>query len=310
VGVSVFPECGPDAPTLQRHADLAMYQAKLRRAGVAVFRPEMNRDAQERLQLGSDLRRALEAGELEVHYQPQVHLDHGRVVGVEALVRWRHPRLGLVPPVRFVPLAEESGLIVALGAWVMREACLQTVRWQLAGRTDLRVAVNVSPRQFERRDFVDSVASLLAETGLPPACLELELTESVVMRDVVESAVRMEELRELGVSVAVDDFGTGYSSLSYLQRLPLTVLKIDRSFIRALGHERGALPVVRAIAGLAGNLGLTTIAEGVETTQELEVLRDLGVPLVQGYLFARPVPASEVTFEMPRLDPGDSPDTT
>ncbi len=158
--------------------------------------------------------------------------------------------------------------------------------------------MNVSPRQFERRDFVESVAATLVETGLPPACLELELTESVVMRDVRESAVRMEELRELGVSVAVDDFGTGYSSLSYLQRLPLTVLKIDRSFIRDLGRERGTLPVVRAIAGLAHNLGLTTVAEGVERPDELDVLRELGVPLVQGYLLARPVPPDEVSFDV------------
>ncbi|MFC4639598.1 EAL domain-containing protein [Deinococcus hohokamensis] len=293
IGVSVFPHGGRDAINLQRHADMAMYTAKTRKAGVAFYEPEMNRRAAERLQLANHLRRAIELDELELHYQPQVNLADGTLSGMEALLRWRHPLLGLVSPLRFIPVAEETGLIIPIGEWVLREACRQGVRWRAEGHAPFRLAVNVSALQFEREDFIETVASALAETGFPADWLELELTESVVMRNVEESARRMTQLRELGVSIAVDDFGTGYSSLSYLPRLPLNVLKIDRSFVSNLGQDSASLPVVRAITSLAQNLGLLTIAEGIETEQEWEVLRDLGCEVGQGYLFARPQPAAQ-----------------
>ncbi|MFC4427449.1 EAL domain-containing protein [Deinococcus navajonensis] len=294
IGVSVFPHGGRDAINLQRHADMAMFTAKTRKAGVAFYEPEMNRRAAERLQLANHLRRAIELDELELHYQPQVNLGDGTLSGMEALLRWRHPLLGMVSPLRFIPVAEETGLIVPIGEWVLREACRQGVRWQQEGHSAFRLAVNVSALQFEREDFIETVAAVLAETGFSADALELELTESVVMRNVEESARRMTQLRELGVSIAVDDFGTGYSSLSYLPRLPLNVLKIDRSFVSNLGHDVASLPVVRAITSLAQNLGLLTIAEGIETEEEWNVLRDLGCEVGQGYLFSRPMPADQV----------------
>ncbi|UQN08661.1 EAL domain-containing protein [Deinococcus sp. QL22] len=292
IGISMLTN-GVDVTHLQRHADLAMQSAKIHKAGIAFYQPEMNRRAAERMHLAQYLRRAVELDELELHYQPQVNLIDGTLTGMEALLRWRHPLLGHVAPLRFIPVAEETGLIVPIGEWVLREACRQTAVWRRQGYEALRIAVNVSVLQFERDGFVQMVAQVLEDTGLCPEALELELTESAVMRNVEESARRMNQLRALGVSLAVDDFGTGYSSLSYLSRLPLNVLKIDRSFVTHLHQDSFALPVVRAITSLAHNLGLTTIAEGIETQQECDLLRELGCHQGQGYLIARPLPASE-----------------
>ncbi|AFZ69276.1 EAL domain-containing protein [Deinococcus peraridilitoris] len=294
IGISVSQEAGLNAGTLQRHADMAMYRAKHRKTGYEVFEPDMNRRTLERLQLASDLRRAVERQELELHYQPQVRLRDGELIGVEALLRWRHPERGMISPAQFIPLAEETGLIVPLGAWVLQEACRQGVEWANQGHASFRIAVNVSALQFERDDFVSTVSASLASTGFASERLELELTESIVMRDVRETTIRMEHLRQLGVSIAVDDFGTGYSSLSYLQRLPLNVLKIDRSFVQNLRDAENALPVVKAIVGLANHLGLSTLAEGVETDSELQLLLDVGCDFAQGYHFARPLPPGEI----------------
>ena len=294
IGVSVYPEDGHDAATLQRHADVAMYRAKAAgRNALRCFTPEMNETARERLELEGRLRWALELGEFELYYQPQVTLG-GEPVAVEALVRWRHPSLGLVPPAKFIPAAEQSGLIVAIGTWVLSEACRQAALWCDAGRP-VRVAVNVSPLQFARPDFFETVRQALNGAGLAPQLLEVELTESLVMRDPDESARQMEQLRTLGVRVAVDDFGTGYSSLSYLHRLPIDALKIDRSFVAELEARRGTQALVQAIVALAQALDLTVVAEGVETAVQLEFLRTLGCDLAQGYLFARPMPADEVS---------------
>ncbi|ACO47403.1 EAL domain-containing protein [Deinococcus deserti] len=293
IGISVSPQAGRDGQTLLRHADLAMYRAKREKSGFAVFEAQLNQQAQLRLQLASDLREALRepGANLELHYQPQVRLHDGQVVGAEALVRWRHPHLGMVSPAQFIPVAEDTGMIVPLGTWVMEEACRQAVAWAAAGHGAMRVAVNVSALQFARPDFVDTVSATLRATGLEAGRLEVELTESAVMEDVKESVERMERLRALGVSVAVDDFGTGYSSLSYLQRLPLNVLKIDRTFIQNLGVNATSRSVVQAIVGLAQHLNLECVAEGVETPDEREALIEVGCRYAQGFFFAKPLPA-------------------
>lgn len=293
VGISVTPQGGGDAETMQKSADFAMYEAKQRKTGLSVFHPGLAEQASRRFELGRYLRRAIELRELEVHYQPIVQLEDQRVIGAEALLRWRHPELGLVSPAEFTPIAEETGLIVPIGQWVLYEACRQGVMWARQGQPPLRLAVNVSALQFERPDFVDMVAACLRETGFPAQYLELELTERVVMHHAEGAAQRMQQLRDLGVSIAVDDFGTGYSSLSYLSRLPLNVLKIDRSFVSHLQAPSSSSPVVRAIITLARSLGLETVAEGVETPEELQLLRQMGGHLAQGYLFARPLQATD-----------------
>ncbi|ULH13851.1 EAL domain-containing protein (plasmid) [Deinococcus sp. KNUC1210] len=293
IGISVSPLGGQDAETLQRSADLAMYHAKTQKVGWALFETSLNHHAYERFQMAGYLRRAIELNELEVHYQPQVLLADHSIVAVEALLRWNHPVLGRVSPAQFIPVAEETGLIVALGHWVLREVCRQGMRWLQEGRPPIRVAVNVSALQFDRADFVPLVASCLQETRFPANHLELELTERLVMRNVEASVRRMEQLRELGVSISIDDFGTGASSLSYLPRLPINILKIDRSFITELRRDSANYLVVKAILNLAESLDLLAIAEGIETAEELQILRYLGCTLGQGYLFARPEPASE-----------------
>lgn len=294
IGIAVTPDGHTDAETLQRAADLAMYHAKQQKSGFAVYHPDMNRRAAERFQLVSFLRQAEQAGELELHYQPQVNLNDGAMFGVEALLRWRHTQLGMVKPDVFIPAAEETGLIRPIGAWTLREACRQGAFWQRRGAAVLRMAVNVSALQFEQEDFVDVVAGCLRDTGFPPEQLELELTERVVMRNVESSVERMSLLRDLGVQISVDDFGTGYSSLSYLSRLPINALKIDRSFVRGLSLTSPNFPVVQAILGLAASLRLEVIAEGIETAMERQALEELGCRLGQGYLFALPCRAEEL----------------
>lgn len=295
IGVSVAPSAGRDPGDLQRTADLALYAAKKRKPETVVFHPALAAQASERFRLAADLRRAAGLGELELHYQPLVDLESLTVIGAEALARWRHPEFGLVPPSTFIPLAEDTGLIVELGEWILREACRQGATWMRGAsgrdRAPLRVAVNVSALQFAHPDFVALVATCLEDTGLPAAQLELELTEGVVMKSVAESVERMRQLRALGVALSVDDFGTGYSSLSYLSQLPLTCLKVDRSFVSNL-RAMPAFAVVRSIISLAQSLNLETVAEGVESEEERAVLRELGCRTGQGYLFARPLPAT------------------
>ena len=294
VGICMFPESGADAETLQLGADLAMYHAKTRKQGFAVFEPEFNRRSHERFQLGSYLRRALAFGELDVHYQPLVGLQDQVLVGLEALVRWRHPHLGWIPPGQFIPIAEEIGVIAEIGEWVLRTACAQGAAWIREGHPNLRMAVNVSALQFESQTFVESVDRCLRETGFPAAQLELELTERVVMRNAEDSAAQMRRLRALGISIAIDDFGTGYSSLSYLARLPINILKIDRSFVSGLSRMSANHSIVSAIVSLAASLNFQTVAEGIETQEELVMLQELGCHLGQGYYFARASAAQDV----------------
>jgi diguanylate cyclase (GGDEF)-like protein len=297
IGISCYPEHGTEPELLQQNADTAMYHAKFNgKNGFQVFTPEINAHLHDRLELMGDLRHALENDELHLEYQPQFIAD-GRLVGFEALLRWNHPKRGMIVPDRFIPIAEETGLIVPLGNWVLNEACRQLAVWHRSGYSNLRVAVNVSTLQFERQDWMDTISEALKKSGVPPSCLELELTESVVMKNCERAASRLTELRALGVSSAIDDFGTGYSSLKYLQNLPIDTLKIDQSFIRNLDPasdvKSGNGAIVQAIVTLAQQLGLRVVAEGVETDEELEVLRRLGCDFVQGYLFSRPMPVEQ-----------------
>ncbi|RPI16038.1 MAG: EAL domain-containing protein, partial [Acidobacteriales bacterium] len=271
--------------------DSAMYRAKeLGRNNFQVFLPEISASILGSLEIENALRKALELNEFQLRYQPQVSLD-GKLTALEALLVWNHPKLGVIPPLQFIPVAEESGLIIPIGNWVLREACRQNAEWQKAGHPPVKVAVNVSVMQFTRPGFTEIVAQVLKEAGLAPSYLELELTESLIMRDVRESAQQLDRLRSLGVNLAIDDFGTGYSSLSYLRMLPIGTLKIDQSFLQEVDSNPNTMPLVRAIVALAHSLQLCVVAEGVETERQLEALRQVGCDMVQGYLIGLPVSA-------------------
>src|SRR5690606_34837697 len=253
------------------------------------YSADLSAAAFERLRLESSLRRALERGEFVLHYQPQIDLGTGRVRGIEALLRWQHPEFGLLSPTQFIAVAEETGAIVPIGEWVAREAMTQARRLHGAGAPDLRVAINVSGRQFNEPGFVESIARLLEETRFPPAALELEITESVLMTNVGRTAERLRALNAMGVRFAIDDFGTGYSSLSYLRRFPIQTLKIDKSFVRDITRSGGDIEIVKTIIMMARGLNLAVVAEGVETREQLTFLRSHGCHAVQGYLLARPL---------------------
>jgi diguanylate cyclase (GGDEF)-like protein len=286
-----------EADGLMRDAEVALHRAKqLEGVRVAVFEPSMSVATRDRLELEQDLRLALERDEFVLHFQPIVDLPSGRPLGAEALVRWMHPRRGLVSPADFVPIAEETGLVVPLGRWVLREACRRAVAWErdLAIGSGLIVSVNLSPRQFFGADLAAEIASILAETGLPPSRLELEVTESVAMDRAEVGLGALQAIRDVGVRIALDDFGTGYSSLAYLRDLPLDTLKIDRAFVDALGAASTDASIVSAIVGLAHGLGIEVVAEGIETPEQLAVVRALGCDRGQGYLFSAPVPPDEV----------------
>jgi len=291
-GVAVFPEDGTDFASLQRKADMAMYQAKAAgRNTYRFFNEEMNKDAVEQITIYSGLRRGLAEGQFVVHYQPQIEVASDKLLGAEALIRWNHPDLGLVSPGRFIPIAEETGLIVEIGDWVLHEACREAVRWRQAGFTDITVAVNLSAVQFKQGNIEQSVLSALSASGLEPALLELELTESILIRDTENVLATVKRLKLMGVKLSIDDFGTGYSSLSYLKRFEVDKLKIDQSFILDLATDPEDAAIVRAIIQMAHSLGLRTVAEGVETSQLLDHLRLFHCDDAQGYFYARPLPA-------------------
>jgi diguanylate cyclase (GGDEF)-like protein/PAS domain S-box-containing protein len=294
IGVSLYPDDGLDAETLIKNADTAMYQAKEETGqSCKFFRPEMNVRAVERQSIEEDLRRALELKEFTLNYQPKVNLSTGAVIGAEALIRWTSPTRGQVPPLEFIPIAEDSGLILPIGAWVLREACTQARAWVDAGLPATTMAVNVSAAQFRSENFLDFLFATLNETGLDPKYLEVEVTESVLMRHAELAASILQTLRDRGVRVSVDDFGTGYSSLSYLRRFPLDALKIDQSFVREISTSPYETAIVRAIISMGRSLNLRIIAEGIETAGDLAFLKDRGCDEGQGYYFSRPVPAEE-----------------
>jgi diguanylate cyclase (GGDEF)-like protein len=295
IGISVYPDDGKDVDSLVAHADEAMYFAKQRgRNSYQFFNKAMSVFSQERLDLENDLRRALSLNQMEVHYQPKSDVATGRISSVEALLRWRHPTRGLVSPVEFIPLAEESGLILSIGEWVLRESCRQAREWQKKGVPFLRVAVNVSPVQFKQSNFLQAVHSALVDFDLMPQYLEIELTETTVMGNAEDSVQILEQLSRLGVVVSMDDFGTGYSSMSYLRKFPIDKLKIDRSFISELTTNAADASIVQAIISLAHSLRLKVVAEGVETAAQLQRLRELGCDQYQGFYRSAALPASEV----------------
>ncbi|WP_374338574.1 EAL domain-containing protein [Methyloversatilis sp.] len=296
MGVAVYPQDGRDVATLLRHADAAMYRAKQAGRNTICFHEPDKNAASGVLRLEAELHAALAQEQFELHFQPQVDLlDGRRIIGFEALVRWRHPERGLVSPLDFIPLAEETGLIVPLGEWVLRSACEQARKWLTDFDPELRVAVNVSARQLMGSDIVHAVSRELERSGLPPHNLELELTESMLMQSVGQTVKVLGELKRLGVAVAIDDFGTGYSSLAYLRRFPIDGLKIDASFVRDIGHDADDAAICACILAMAGSLRMQAVAEGVETEEQLAFLRAHGCRIGQGYLFGRPMSAAEAT---------------
>ncbi len=307
VGVSVYPGDGLDADALIKNADTAMYQAKENgRQGFQFFKPAMNVRAVERQSIEEGLRRALERREFALHYQPKVNLATGAITGAEALLRWTHPTRGPIAPADFIPVAEDCGLILQIGAWVLREACQQARTWMDAGLPIMTMAVNVSAMEFRVENFLEGVLESLAQTNLDPKSLELELTESVLMKQSASAATILRGLRESGIRVTVDDFGTGYSSLSYLQKFPVDALKIDQSFIRQISTVGDDTTIVKAVIGMARGLKLRVIAEGVETLEELAFLRAYRCDEAQGYYFSRPVPAEQFAMLLTNGMPGSA----
>jgi EAL domain-containing protein (putative c-di-GMP-specific phosphodiesterase class I) len=294
IGISVYPQDGADAETLLRLADIAMARAKLSHENpedsVAFYSQDMNQGMHERMRIESGLRQALGNGELLLHYQPKFQIEGGRIIGAEALVRWLHPERGMVPPAEFIPLAETTGLILQLGEWVLEAACAQAAIWQRAGLPPFRIAINVSAREFTAA-LPGRLVATLARYQLEPCWLELEITESALMHDIERVIAIMDHINALGVTLSLDDFGTGYSSLSYLKRFPIHTLKIDRSFTTGLPGDGSDCAIAATIISIGQQLKHKVIAEGVETVEQLEFLRDSGCDQVQGYLFSRPLTA-------------------
>jgi diguanylate cyclase (GGDEF)-like protein len=292
VGSSMYPSDAADGDTLIRKADTAMYSAKLKGKNTSeIFLPEMDRVAQRRLALENSLRRALERDEMLLHYQPQIDLRSGRIIGAEALIRWNHPEYGLVSPSEFIPVAEETGLIVPIGKWVLHTACEQNATWNDAGFHPIRIAVNLSARQMREPGLMQDIERILDETGLPSSQLELEITEGIMMRNMQSNIQLLNDMQQAGICISIDDFGTGYSSMAYLKRFPINQLKIDGSFVNDI--QTGGEAIIAAILAMAHSLSLSVVAEGVETEAQLEYLLNAGCDIVQGYYFSRPVPAEQ-----------------
>ncbi|HUD87938.1 MAG TPA: EAL domain-containing protein [Xanthobacteraceae bacterium] len=298
VGISIAPNDGSDPDKLLKNADMALYRAKSDGGdSYRFFEPNMDAEMQARRTMEIDLRRALTVGEFEVYYQPFITLQTGKISGFEALLRWHHPERGMVPPMEFIPIAEEIGLIGQIGAWVLKRACLEAATWP----ADVHIAVNLSPAQFKHRAVVLDVAAALGASGLSARRLEVEITEAVLLEHTELNLGILDELHKLGVRISMDDFGTGYSSLAYLQKFPFDKIKIDRSFVNDLAERAEALAIIRAVTSLGSSLGMKTTAEGVETEEQLNKLREEGCTEVQGYLFSKPVPAAQAALLLQSL---------
>ena len=296
IGISIYPQDGDIAEILMKHADIAMFRAKeMGRNNFQFYAPEMNDKAQYRLSLEYGLRKAIEREEFLVYYQPKVDLKTGQIIGMEALVRWLHPEYGLVSPADFIPLAEDTGLIIALGDWVLLKSCEQNVVWQEMGFDPLHLAVNLSGRQFQQEDLLSTIQKILLQSGMSAKWLELELTESIIMHDPESAQKTLKQIKEMGISLSIDDFGTGYSSLAYLKKFPLDVLKIDQSFVRDICNNNDDAAIVVAIIEMAHSLQLSVIAEGVSELDQLKYLTEHDCDMMQGFYFSKPVPASEFT---------------
>ena len=295
IGIAVFPENGNDVQTLTKNADMAMYLAKEEgKNNFCFFSAEIRSQSIERLKLEADLRHALELNQFTLHYQPKLEVATGRISGVEALLRWTHPKFGNLPPTEFIPLAEETGLIISIGRWVLKTASAQNMAWQREGLPAISVAVNLSPRQFLDSNLLDDIDDVLASTGMPAHLLQLEITESMVMQNVERAIKLLDEIRSRGVRLAIDDFGTGYSSMSLMKKFPIDTIKIDRSFVRDLAESPEDRAIATAIISMGKALGLTVVAEGVETMEQDVFLRGRACDEVQGYLFSKPVQAEMI----------------
>jgi len=295
VGISIFPNDGDDSATLMKTADMALHHAKNQgRSNFQFFTPEMNAAMADTLALDNDIRAAVAEKQFELHYQPKMSTPDHKIAGVEALVRWRHPIRGLVPPDQFIPLAEESELIEAIGEWVLDEACRQWTEWLAKGMTPLSVAVNLSARQLASPTLVERVRAIKSRYGLPKGALELEVTESVAMRNPERAIEQLKALGALGIEISIDDFGTGYSSLAYLKLLPIQTLKLDRAFVRDIETDENDAVISAATLALAHALGLKVVAEGVETEGQRDFLTSHGCDYLQGFLFSKPLPAAEL----------------
>lgn len=302
IGIAMYPDDGEDAITLMKNADTAMYRAKeAGKNGYRFYLADMNETVIQKLVMEEWLNKALEYKEFVLYYQPQVDIFTNRMNGMEALLRWNHPRLGLIPPGEFIPLAEETGLIIPIGEWVLRTACKQNKAWQDAGYPALKMAVNISPIQFHQNDFVNVVLDALNESGLAPQYLELEITEGIAMYHVDQVIQKLQTLRNLGVQISMDDFGTGYSSLTYLKRFPIHKLKIAQQFVRDITVDPDDAAIVQAIMAMAHSLKLNVIAEGVETEEQLAFLLDIRCKEIQGYIYSKPVPALEFVKLLERI---------
>ena len=305
IGIALFPDDGKDTDTLLKNSDIAMYHAKKAgRNNYQFFAPGMNQSMAERHALGIDLRRALERNELLLYFQPIVGMADGKLAGMEVLLRWQHPRRGLIAPSRFIPLAEENGLIVPIGEWVLKEACLQTKAWQEQGYAVPQLAINLSARQFRHKTLVADVARILTETGVAAHSMKLEITESMLMQDVDEAIATLEQLSAMGLEISLDDFGTGYSSLARLKHFPINTLKIDQSFVRDLATDANDMAIVTAIIAMARSLKMKVVAEGVETEEQLDFLRQQGCDSYQGYYFSQPLLAAEIESRLQRCQTG------
>ncbi|MBK6569292.1 MAG: EAL domain-containing protein [Burkholderiales bacterium] len=307
IGASFYPRDGDHGEILLRYADMAMYRVKEHgRNSVRQFVPEMGSAAISRLDMEAAMRRGLERGEFLLHYQPKIDLSSHRIIGAEALIRWQHPQIGLVHPIEFIHLAEETGLIIPLGEWVVKEVCLQQVRWREQGLAPMKIGINMSARQFRQEDLAERIAAVFASTQADPTQFILELTESMVMHDVDSNLVALRALKQLGVSLSLDDFGTGYSSLSYLRRFPIDELKIDRSFITDIHTSPDDAAIAGAIVAMARSLGLSVVAEGVETKEQADLLVAMGCNQVQGNYFARPMPERAFTTQLHEQQSGQT----
>lgn len=294
IGISIYPDDAVDSPLMIKNADAAMYHAKEKgRNNFQFFTPDMNAEASQRLELESDLRRAVQQWEFVLHYQPQTDNRSGKIVGMEALIRWQHPDKGLISPARFIPIAEECGLINSIGEWVLKTACMQNKKWQDEELLKVPVAVNISALQFHQKHFKETVAQVLRESCLEPGYLELEITEGVTVKDMDTTVHLLNELKLMGVLISIDDFGTGYSSLSYLKRFPIDKLKVDQSFVRDLSTDADDAAIVQTIISMGHGLRLKVIAEGVETAEQLAFLKERGCDEIQGYYFSKPLTAED-----------------
>jgi diguanylate cyclase (GGDEF)-like protein len=311
IGIAIYPDDGEDVDTILKNADAAMYDAKERgKNNYQYYRHSMNANTLERLNIEGDIKKALERGEFILHYQPQVDTFTRKVVGVEALIRWKHPEKGMVSPLDFIPVAEQTGLIIPISDWVVETACRQNRIWQEEGVADIPVSVNLTSHQFQQKNFIKNLIDLLEKTGLPPQSLHLEITESTLMKNTEMSFVNLYELSHLGLSMIIDDFGTGYSSLSYLKRFPIHAIKIDRSFVKDINTSADDAAIASAIISMAHTMNIKVVAEGVETEEQLTFLQERGCDEIQGYLFSRPLPADEITTYLVKEKKGEKGKTT